>query len=189
MIEQEIRLKIPNKEVYDKLHKTYYSFLKKAAIFDTDYYDTRDLQLLDKGILLRKRIIEGKIFIQAKKIVKAISEGVIQTETKEEMQKNIEDSKIYHFLLNENGIEKVEKILTLHSKRNYYYVNGIEFLLDDAEYEDYLRNTKGEVFELRLEILAKTPEIDKFVKKMQSEYGLILLSANKLQRILLGMGD
>lgn len=180
---------IPDKKTWESINEEYFHCLRRAVIFDTDYYDTPDLKLLDKGMMLRQRFYEGKVYVQAKK-KKQIKEGVIiVSEMKEEMHKDITASKIYSFILAEQRIDKVEKIMTLHSKRHYFNCEKVDFILDDTHYTDHLRKAEGNIFELRMEVFTKRQEDLDFLKGLEKKYGLTMLTANKLQRIMLGQGQ
>ena len=189
MIEQEYRLKIPNKKIWDEINKEYFKCLKRAVIFDSDYYDTPDLKLLDNGVLLRQRFYEGKVYVQAKKRVRLKDEFIIVSEMKEEMQKNIKASKLYSFILAEQHIPEVEKVLTLHSKRHYFNCPKYGFILDESEYEDHLRKVTGTIYELRMEVFTNRKEDIDFLKSVAKKYGLFFMTANKLQRIILAQGE
>ncbi|MBU0731422.1 CYTH domain-containing protein [Patescibacteria group bacterium] len=189
MVEQEYRLRIPDGKTWDAINKEYFKCLKRAVIFDSDYYDTPDLKLLDKGIMLRQRFYEGKIFVQAKKKVAVKDDVIIVSEMKEEMQKEITAAKLYSFVLSEQKIDKVEKIMTLHSKRHYFNCEKFSFILDSSDYHDYLRKADGSSFELRMEVFTKRQEDLDFLKGLEKKYGLTMVTANKLQRIMLGMGE
>ena len=189
MVEQEYRLKVPDGKIWEAINKEYFDCLKRAVIFDSDYYDTPDLQLLDKGIMLRQRFYEGKIYVQAKKKINIKEDVIIVSEMKEEMQKIFTASKLYSFVLAEQKIDKVEKIMTLHSKRHYFNCEKVGFILDSTHYHDYLRNVDGDLFELRMEVFTKRQEDLDFLQSLEKKYGLTMVTANKLQRIMLGMGE
>ncbi|MFA6027457.1 MAG: CYTH domain-containing protein [Patescibacteria group bacterium] len=182
---QEYRLTVPNEEVYNQIYKDYVGSLKQAKIMISDYYDTKDLTMLKEGVVLRQRVDDGRTIVQMKKQLKLTEDNLFISESKEEVQSNLEGSKMYHFVLNQFKQAKLENVLTLRTLRQMYFAQDFDFILDKTFYEDKIHNKKGQLFEIEMEILNLNTGDKAFIERMEKKYHLEKSHYTKMERILL----
>ena len=184
MQEQEYRLVIPKEKVYNQIYQDHLRFLKQAKIMVSDYYDSPEFRLLRDGIVLRFRIDDGRSIVQIKKKIRVTADNLFISESKEDEENKLEDSKDYRFIMNLYENINLQKVLTMRTMRQHYYCEDFDFILDKTQYENQLTGMKGTLFGIEMEILSLNKGEIKFIREMEQKYQLQKSRYTKMEMVL-----
>lgn len=181
---QEYRLTINDEETYNKIYEEYSEHLRQAKIMISDYFDSELLTLLKDKVFIRLRVEDGRTVVQTKKQLQLSTDKLFVSESKEELEANIKDSKMYKYLLKQYNLNSLHKVLTLRTMRQMYFCENFDFILDKTEYFNHLNNEKGVLFELQMDIFSLSKGDENFLKELQDKYHLEKSTCTKMERIL-----